>query len=425
MDLKNIKPDSEINLGNKETLLHYMRLGKKKEEMFSALQSGSGMKGILNIAYTWLENPMVVCDTSFSILENCPAHENNLDFEIRNGKQYMRPESVLSMRQNKIVERLLNETTPFVAYREELNCDMMYCRIEIQRNFVGYICLLSKKRAFTDDDMEIMAALAQMLSVEMQKSSFFTEKTGFKHEYFLTNLMEGNIPDEDFIMKCIIQLGRRPLKNYWILAAMFEDKRGIHINHQFYSEQLATILHNSMAFFYKGNIIMLVSSDTRKVYESSEHIKLAHFLQINHMYLAVSHSFTVLTEASDYYHQTTVLLDLVKTGNTGERILNYEDYMAESMGLYLKRADRESAVHPDLKLLLEYDRQNHAEYFLTLKVYLENDRNAVRSAQALHIHKSTFFYRMGKICEMLDIRLDDSQKLFAYELSLRLMRIEA
>ena len=56
---------------------------------------------------------------------------------------------------------------------------MMYCRISIKRSVVGYICVLARKRSFETTDFEIVRTLSQMLSVEMQKNRFFTERTGF------------------------------------------------------------------------------------------------------------------------------------------------------------------------------------------------------------------------------------------------------
>ena len=99
---------------------------------------------------------------------------------------------------------------------------MMYCRISIKRSVVGYICVLARKRSFETTDFEIVRTLSQMLSVEMQKNSFFTERTGFKYEYFLTDLLDGNMVGKEFIEQRIRQLGRKPMRHYWIMTGMFE-----------------------------------------------------------------------------------------------------------------------------------------------------------------------------------------------------------
>lgn len=415
----------EMNRAAAGAIKHAVELGEIKEEMFNALQSNSGIKGIINVAYEYLENPIIVCDTSFSIIECCPEHSNPLDFEIRNNKQYMKPEAVKSMVGEGLVERIFNETKPFIAYRSALGIYMMYLRIAIQKNVAGYVCVLAKGRALTEGDLEIVQALSQMLSVEMQKSSFFTEKAGFKYEYFLTDLIEGNLNDRDFIEQRIIQLGRRVHTYYWIMAVSFLKKQEAHINYHYFIEQLVTILSNSMAFFYKGNLILLLSSDNRKPYDEGEAVKLCEFLALNQMTLAVSNAFTCPEEAPLYYAQTEALLRFSISVKSSESILLYEDYCFECfVEQKCRLPERRTMIHPDLKFLMRYDESHHTEYFPTLKAWLENNRNGECSAQALHIHKSTFFYRLGKICALLGLDMNDCKKLFCYEASIKVIKMD-
>ena len=77
-----------------------------------------------------------------------------------------------------------------------------------------------------------------------------------------------------------------------------------------------------------------------------------------------------------------------------------------------------------IEVLKEYDQAHRTEYLDTLRIYLAQNRNAVKSAAQLHIHKSTFFYRLGKITEILGMEWETAGKLFSYELSFRLGREE-
>jgi DNA-binding PucR family transcriptional regulator len=80
-----------------------------------------------------------------------------------------------------------------------------------------------------------------------------------------------------------------------------------------------------------------------------------------------------------------------------------------------------ASVHPDLLRLLEYDRTSGTEYTHTLRLYLSNNRNAAAAAAELHIHRSTFFYRLGKMEELFDIQINSGKDLFAYEYSFRVL----
>ena len=57
----------------------------------------------------------------------------------------------------------------------------------------------------------------------------------------------------------------------------------------------------------------------------------------------------------------------------------------------------------------------------TLRVYLDQNLNAMQTAKELFIHRSTFLYRLEKIKEILDSRLDDPDELVYLSLSFRLL----
>ena len=101
-----------------------------------------------------------------------------------------------------------------------------------------------------------------------------------------------------------------------------------------------------------------------------------------------------------------------------DRLLHYA---TELLPQYLFRSSSytglEIGIHYHIRFLQGYDNDYHTEFITTLRAYLQNDRNATRTAEALHIHRSTFFYRIKKIEELLDISITDSHLLFLYELS--------
>ena len=404
-----------------DELLSYVQFNEHKEQMFIALQENGGVRGILQKAWRFLENPICVCDTSFSIIENYPEHENVLDFEIRNNRQYMRPASVMSMNREGLIERIFNDEHAFCVFRRELNTYIMYCSIRIRKNVAGYVCILEKKRPFTHRDQEFAGVLAKMLSVEMQKNSFFTEKSGLKYEYFLTDMVEGNYENPDEIQQRMQQLGFRSGHYHWLMLLAFEDIYDGHVRNEYYIRQIMDILDNALATFYRGNLLVFVSSDQRTAMTDGERIKMQEFAALTRMVIAVSYNFIKLNETPLYYAQVQELLAYGKSRAMEGRILTMEDYCLETM-LYshYREPERRAFIHPDLRFLKDYDARNHTEYLKTLYTYLQCGRNAAAAAEHLHLHKSSFFYRWNKIARLLDVDANDSRRLFIYELSMRI-----
>ena len=57
----------------------------------------------------------------------------------------------------------------------------------------------------------------------------------------------------------------------------------------------------------------------------------------------------------------------------------------------------EHLISPTLRILRRHDQEKGTQYFETLRVYLLQERNVPRTAQALIIHRTTLLYRLEKI----------------------------
>ena len=80
--------------------------------------------------------------------------------------------------------------------------------------------------------------------------------------------------------------------------------------------------------------------------------------------------------------------------------------------------------HEKLLALQRHDEQQNTEYMKTLRVYLDQHLNAMQTAKELFIHRSTFLYRMEKIKEILESRLDDPEEMLYLAVSFRLLENE-
>lgn len=78
--------------------------------------------------------------------------------------------------------------------------------------------------------------------------------------------------------------------------------------------------------------------------------------------------------------------------------------------------------HPALPVLLQYDRGHGTKLFETLYEYVRHERNLVMSAKALYIHRNTLVYRVRRICELLELDLDDADERAFLLLSYMLMQ---
>ena len=68
-----------------------------------------------------------------------------------------------------------------------------------------------------------------------------------------------------------------------------------------------------------------------------------------------------------------------------------------------------------------YDKANETELYKTLAVFLRNERHATKTAQELYIHRSTLFYRLDRIHDLIQQDLDDPKVRLYLNLSLYIL----
>lgn len=415
---------SEIFNAVQEVIFKHYTLKLKREELFQSLHNDNGIAGIAHVAHTFLNNPITICDTSFSVIASSPVVKDRKNLEEKHGRLYLKDPLFQDMQDRNIIKHIYSSSTPYITYLENYPYKWVFQSITIHHAVVGYICVRGMVREFTEDDLEFIDVFSQMLSIEMQKDSTYRHPTGLKYEYFLTELLEGHFDRTEYITNHLIQLGRTQMPFYTVLLLKFIDPSRKPKQYKEYFEQLLSLLPYSMVVLFRGDLTILLPSDSREPLNEKHQNRFSTFLQLNHMQAFISYPYTDIAKSKIYYEQTKELSLLYeKTAlSDDEYFIYYEKYFLEH-GFYQWKDTGSliASIHPGITQIIEYDQDTNTEYAKTLRVYLANNRNALAAAKELHIHKSTFFYRLGKMADLFGIDMNDGLNLFAYEYSFRVL----
>lgn len=404
------------------TLFASHQANMRKEEMFHILQAGYGIQAILDTAHLILENPITMCTSSFSVLAISPKADSHETMEYIDGKYYFKRQAIKNMHENKVMEHLYSSASPFIAtFADSPGIDFLFCGVRIQRAVVGYLCIRAVVRPLTKEDFAFLSDVAKMISIEMQKDNFYNHQTGLAYEYFLRDLLKQNIESADFAFHRMEQLGRPADSYFWILTFAFAEDTGRKLNSKYYIDQLISIFRHGISCFYNGNLILLLTSKYPVPFKGIDLAKFYHFIQLNQLRAAISYRYDQILQTHLYYQQTLFQLRNPHFSVTEPLSLYDEHYHNHLFHMVQNHTILKSLVHPDILFLLDYDLENNTDYIETLRTYFKNNRNALKTSQELHIHKSTFFYRLGKIETLTSFQIEDSALLFAYEFSFYLL----
>jgi len=397
------------------------KVDRAKRELFTALQSKHSLQHYLRLVYDVIQMPLTLCDTSFGVLAAAPfaVVPDTENVETVNGKQYVKFSATQEMDQKRHIAGILESRGPYVCRDARFPYEIVFQPVRINRAVVAYLFCPGRAEGFYPLELDIIEFLGQTLSIEMQKNESFEVESGLKYEYFLQELVDGHFSSDEFAERRLQQLNRKPQPYYYMLHFSFDDPESKHAASNYYYEQLLNILPDGMVGVIRGRLCMLLPRSEPRALKEREKQALMKFLDFNRMRCGVSYYYTSLVTSCYAIEQAEVC-----SRNTfgKERIYYYEqEYLYHLFSQTKGHGQLLAQIYPDIRLIMKHDQTYNTDLLQTLRAYIFSSRNASAASEQLHIHKSTFFYRMNKIAELLGADIYDGKRLFAYEFTFYLI----
>lgn len=410
-----------------EFLMKKQQLYIKKYNIFNSITNDFEIHEILNIAENYLNNPILILDTSYKIL-GLSKLATLLHDSINNHNEnyYLVSKIIENIKEDNCMNTIYNSTQAFFHFANE---KLIFCGIKTNEITTAYICVVKKYRDFDFDDLNLVNTLSKTLSIQIQKNNLFISTSGLEEEYYLIDLLENKVDDIDYVKERLSQTNFKIKDNLFLVAIpfkqMYKDYR-----HNFGLKQLISsiksILLNSITTYIDNKIIFLVSKNSEKLFSCDAETQFLNFLKLNHLKAGISMPFENILETREFYKQSINVLNIVENLCSKDYIFYFEDYLEYYwFNLSVNNKNQiniKNLIHPYIKKIIINDKKHNTELLKTLITYLEYNRNSNIASKVLKIHNSTFFYRFHKIEALLNISLSDSDILFRLELSLKLLK---
>jgi len=138
---------------------------------------------------------------------------------------------------------------------------------------------------------------------------------------------------------------------------------------------------------------------------------------------------SVTAGLEDYYRsseQAWQALKIVKRNFYEENFAFFEKLGAYTILQHLQQVRAANLfMENQLEPLISYSEKSNMDLLHTLRTYLSRNGNAKQTAEILFLHRSSLRYRLEKIEELLDVRLNNPEHIFQLTMALKLydMRI--
>ncbi|SHJ72409.1 PucR family transcriptional regulator [Parasporobacterium paucivorans] len=291
----------------------------------------------------------------------------------------------------------------------------MWRNLYLKNRFVGRVVIIEKNHPITNGRMHLCDELGHLIEIWMSHNQAQHEIRE-NHKIFLDLLDNEPISEEELLHRLKVQS--------WLPSA---PKMVIAVNTLLSHEEMLNPLIRKLersfsscfVFEYKSSILLFVNLSVVSYFTLSQ--LLPPILKQSRSYCGASYEFTNIMDLKSHYEQCKIAIDY---GNKlPGSIYHCKDYALKYFYSVMKGHINQNIIPPELISLQKHDAQYQSDLFMTLHQFLLNERNLVKTAHCLSIHRNTLIYRLNKIKEMINLDLDDAENRELLLLSYKLIQV--
>jgi len=239
---------------------------------------------------------------------------------------------------------------------------------------------------------------------------------------FITSMLEGTKFSTEEMENHLNSVGWKPSDTCCcIVLNTLKGKHNVNFINTF-CLKLENLFTSCVAFPYHEWSVAIVNLDKSNcdVYDIP-HI-IAVLLRDGLLNAGISFKYWNFDTMPIYYQQACNAYEFGRMYNPENWCYIFEEYALYYFMHYgSSRIPPRHLCHPALVQLYRYDQDNDTQLLPTLELYIKNNCNAVLTANALFIHRNTFYQRLNRILEIVKLDLGNENVRLYLHLSSRLI----
>lgn len=413
-------PVSSAALYN-EILQIYNVYDEWKNEITRLSLEGGAARDLLKATYEVLQNPLLLLTADFQVMG-----EQGMDV-LPPEKQLFSMDAgsielINALKQDPLYNEMQERQEPFLF--PDYLTGVRFWNVNIRRydKTTHRLLLMEGRHPLKGADAYVLSTFSHMLPYVL----FREQEQPVQQERPLQAVFEQVLSDRstDYmrVSQQLSALGWHSGHQYLclVLQITYLDQKNLTI--PAICRYVESLLPDSCAFPFKEDIVVFLNLTRLNLEEEEASRKLTVFIRDSFLKAGYSRAMKNHWNLRRQYEQAVIALHL---GNEKKPYLWIYHFNNLVLPYILSQATRQlpsyMLCHEKLLQLKEIDMAQNTEYVKTLGVYLDNHLNAVQSAKALFIHRSTLLYRLEKIQAILETRFEDPDEILYLMLSFRML----
>lgn len=252
--------------------------------------------------------------------------------------------------------------------------------------------------------------VAEELELWLSRQKSVLLGRGRRTERYLVDIIEGVFVDDWQIVDAGRQVGydAAALPEHLLIImqqAVDKPKTDVLIRNLETAEKL---LPHALWAISGTTLVALVGCEECSYLPDSDQRALEQFCKQNSYFGMLGTPFVHLSDAPNVVRQLTDCFTYLDPAQTPFGLYHYYNYaVIQSMNAVIRMQPVETLLHPVVRKILKYDKDNDTDYLDTLETYLTYRCNVTDTAKQLHMHRNTLQHRIKKIEEIGACSFDD------------------
>ena len=263
----------------------------------------------------------------------------------------------------------------------------------------GNFFIIEFSRKLDARDFEIAEHLGNLVTSALYGESDYLASSALYSSHFIIDVIEGTLTSKSLIADQLHALGWTFSGDYGMSLIVTKDSDAALLNHIMFL--VNSVSDNVNSFSYQGGVLSIYSDFSEN--EKRMRRRLESLARDFNNVVALSNPFTNFSEAGAAYKEVCFLEGIAENRGLNGKLVEFSDYfvdyLAEQAGSTLLFRDR-------VAKLQKHDEKQGSDYCRTLYHWLLLERNTVRTASLLYVHRNTLKNRLSWIEKILDLDLD-------------------
>ena len=381
------------------------------------------LEEMIRLAGDRMRNPLILGDLSLHVLGI--TRDDDIDDPRWRSlyEERMMPLNLV----NIALYRTALETEAPVITTDGTGLPIVRCAVAQERKIIGYLLSPCYHGAPSQEELDLMQLLADLCSLRMQKDLHYAEYPDDMMEYFISDLLNGAITDEQQIRDRCSYFGWRLQPPYRLLTVRGQDpgemERGAgYLEQTRRCEMLRSEFPDATVFLYGEQIKFIVGMQDESVREQLILHQIGEFMERHGLAAGVSQPGRNFRSLAARHRQAMKAIQLGALLKGSGPLYFYDSYAVyHALEMCSGSIDLRELCHAAVLKLERYDRKNGTAYMGTLHAYLASGQNISEAAEALYIHRNTLAKRLEKMNDMITVDLGDRETVFHLLFSLRVI----